>query len=189
MILCRTNAEIINETLKFIKLVVDSPNAKKDDNGLPIMPEVVIPLSKHEELLKFTKHLEYIFMPQAEKDKRGLPEVSGWIGPIFDQGGLNRVINQKAGQQARSAFKLIMQKPPAGGSALGISGMLTLLNGKQKIEIDAKTGKEKIIVIPASILPERKSITLENFRKEPEEIDAISKASNAIRKNRNNSST
>jgi hypothetical protein len=179
MILCRTNAEIINETLKFIKLVVDSPNAKKDDNGLPIMPEVVIPLSKHEELLKFTKHLEYIFMPQAEKDKRGLPEVSGWIGPIFDQGGLNRVINQKAGQQARSAFKLIMQKPPAGGSALGISGMLTLLNGKQKIEIDAKTGKEKIIVIPASILPERKSITLENFRKEPEEIDAISKASKA----------
>jgi hypothetical protein len=140
---------------------------------------VVIPLSKHEELLKFTRHLEYIYMPQAEKSKRGLPEVSGWIGPVFDQKRLKEIINQKAGQQARSAFKLIMQKPPAGGPALGISGMLTLLNGKQKIEIDAKTGKEKIIVIPASILPERKSITLENFRKEPEEIDAISKASKA----------
>ena len=179
MILCRTNAEIINETLKFIKLVVDSPNAKKDDNGLPIMPEVVIPLSKHEELLKFTKHLEYIFMPQAEKSKRGLPEVSSWIGPVFDQKRLKEVINQKAGQQARSAYKLIMQAPPGGGSALGISGMLTLLQGRQKIEIDSKTGKEKITVIPASILPERKSVTLENFRIEPEEIDAISKFSKA----------
>jgi antirestriction protein ArdC len=179
MILCRTNAEIINETLKFIKLVVDSPNAKKDDNGLPILPEVVIPLSKHEELLKFTRHLEYIFMPQAEKSKRGLPEVSGWIGPIFDQGGLKRVINQASGQQARSAYKLIMQAPPGGGVPLGISGMLTLLQGRQKIEIDAKTGKEKITVIPASILPERKSVTLENFRIEPEEIDSISKFSKA----------
>ena len=179
MILCRTNAEIINETLKFIKLIVDNPNAEKDGTGLPIVPEVVIPLSKHEELLKFTKHLEYIFMPQAEKAKRGLPEVSGWIGPIFDQKRLKEVINQSAGQQARSAFKLIMQAPPGGGSVLGISGMLTLLQGRQKIEIDAKTGKEKIIVIPPSILPERKSLTLENFRKEPEEIDAISKASKA----------
>ena len=177
MILCTTNADIISATLEFIGLVIDNPNAKKDIDGLPILPEVVIPLSKHEELLKFTKHLEYIYAPQEVKNRKGLPEVSGWIGPIFDQGRLLQVIKQTSNSQAKSAFKIIMMPDADGRPPLGIPGMLTYLQGKQKTDI--VDGKSKVTTIPALILPQRKTITLGNFRKEPEEMEALTKRGNA----------
>jgi HK97 family phage prohead protease len=179
MILARTNAEIINEAMKFINLVVNSEAVERDEFGLPKMPEVIIPVTKWEELLKFTKHLDYIMKTptkQAEYRKKfGLPDASSWLGPIYNQGDLERILNQSGYQQANTAFKLIMQPPRGGqkGDELGILGMLTLLQGRQVVTQDDK-GKDKITLIPPSLLPERKTLELDNFTVGKEEIKTIS---------------
>jgi len=184
MILCRSNAEIINEALNFVRLVINSDAVERDENGLPKLPEVIIPLSKWEELLKFTKHLDYILKsPTAKAEYRkkfGLPEQSSWLGPIYDAKGLERILNQAGYQQANTAFRLIMEPPKGDKTAppLGTMGMLTLLEGRQIRETNDK-GKEIVKVIPPSLLPERKTLELDAFTAGREEVLRISRGKTA----------
>ena len=168
MILARTNAEIINKALDFISMVINSDAVERDKDGLPKIPEVIIPVTKWEELLRFTKHLDYILKSptqQAEYRKKfGLPEASSWLGPIYTPKRLEQIINQSGYQQASTAFRLIMQSPrnDPGAPPLGTLGMLTLLQGRQIVETDDK-GKQIVRVVQPSLLPERKTLELDNF--------------------------
>jgi HK97 family phage prohead protease len=172
MILCRTNGEIINEALKFINIVINSKAVERDERGMPKLPEVIIPASKWEQLLTFTKHLDFIMRSPAKQQEYiarfGKPEMSSWLGPIWTQGTLQKALNQSKYQQARSAYKLIMQPPKSDPTAppLGTRGMLELLQGTIVRSVHEKgkaKGKEKIEIIPAVLLPERKTMELDNW--------------------------
>lgn len=184
MILARSNAEIFNEAMKFIQLVVNSDKAEIDENGLPKIPEVIIPVRKWEELLTFAKHLDYVMKSpsaQAEHDKKwGRPRESSWIGPVWNAKRLQEKLNQSGNQQLNTAFRLIMQPPKndPSGQSMGTTGLITLLEGRTIRSVDAK-GKEKIDIIPPSILPERKTLELDAFTEGREEVLEIASRSNA----------
>jgi antirestriction protein ArdC len=164
-ILTGTNAEIIDWALKFIDLVINRPNAEKDENGFPKIPEVVIPAKKHEDLLAFTIQLDYIMKSpeqQAAYEKifGGRPPESQWLGPVWTQGRLQQLLKQSRSQQLTTAYRLITTAPP-GQAPLGTRGMLTLLRGENIVE--EVNGKQKIRTVPAVLLPERKTQQLNNF--------------------------
>ena len=182
MILCRTNAEIINEALKFINIVINSKAVKKDERGMPKLPEVIIPAAKWEQLVTFTKHLDFINRtPQQQRDyvaRFGRPQASGWLGNVWTPGALQKALNQTRYQQARSAYNLIMKPPKNDPTAkpLGTKGMLELLQGtvvKGVHEKGKAKGKPKIDIIPAVLIPERKTMELDNWNVGVDQIREI----------------
>lgn len=182
MILCRTNAEIINEALKFINIVINSKAVKRDERGMPKLPEVIIPASKWEQLVTFTKHLDFINRtPQQQRDyvaRFGKPQASGWLGNVWTAGALQKALAQTRYQQARSAYNLIMKPPKNDPTAkpLGTKGMLELLQGtvvKGVHEKGKAKGKPKIDIIPAVLIPERKTMELDKWNVGVDQIKEI----------------
>ena len=178
MVLTRSNRQIIFEAQKFLMQFLSSPRGK-DKNGNAIMPEIVIPAKKHEEMSAFAEHLLYIMLPDSskklyEKRRGGRPPESGIIGPIWNAAQLKRKLNQSQYSQLTALFRLTQQADPndPNGLPLGAKGLLRLLTGTVKKETDAK-GKETFRIIPPVMIPERDTLELPAFDVSPEEIKKI----------------
>jgi HK97 family phage prohead protease len=187
MILTRSNRQIIKEASAFLMAFLASPSGK-DKDGKAILPEIIIPAQKHKEMIEFAEHLKYIFLsPSQRKDyeakRGGRPVASSIIGPVWTRGEVTRKLNQSQYTQLRTMYKLIMEKDPndPNSTALGVNGLLTLLNGAVKRETDDK-GKSKLRVIPPTLIAERETLTLPKFAVS---VDQVKNAANAktVKKN------
>jgi HK97 family phage prohead protease len=176
MILTRSNAEIAQQAVMFAQLFTANPKNRRKD-GTAIIPDIVIPATKHEEMLTFMKHLAYIKMPEDAKKRweamYGKPKQSKIIGPVWTVPELQRRVNQNQNQQLRTFYKLVTEGNAARGiPPINAIDFIKLLEGS--FEYEEKDGKRVLSrVIPPTFIPERDTYKLSEFLEEIDDVRAV----------------
>jgi|GEM_PF-792239 len=123
-----------------------------------LVPQVAISAKKHEDIVDFLKHYQWIWNAKFGKTSGKKPPASKFIGNIWDMEQLRREAQRPNNNQLRALWKLMN---PKGESPVSPSEMLRRFNGGfiNTGTLDSNGNPERIMVNPV-VIPERQALRM-----------------------------